>query len=130
MITTIFVASIVVNFLLITLVCPVYMRPSVMLTESKHIVVDLTRAFTAFTANLSVGGAAEAYYANVNTHLNITKNAAYCSATLLADALLVSIQLSGRHRLTMTDGNVGLPYLYRLGTQLHSCYPSGSSFRS
>ncbi|KAH9484908.1 hypothetical protein JR316_0001810 [Psilocybe cubensis] len=72
-ITAVFVASIVINFLLITL----------------HIVVDLTRAFTAFTANLSVGGAAEAYYANVNTHLNITKNAAYCSATLLADALLV-----------------------------------------
>lgn len=83
-------ASIVVNFLLITLVCSLYSSSDTTLIWLKHIVVDLTRAFEAFTANMSIGGSAEAYYANVNTHLNITKNAAYCSATLLADALLVN----------------------------------------
>jgi len=71
--TAFFVASIMINFMLITL----------------HIVVDLTRAFEAFTANMDIAGAAVTYYANVDTHLNITKNAAYCSATLLADAVLV-----------------------------------------
>lgn len=55
----------------------------------KHIIMDLTRTFEAFTSKMNVAGAAELYYANVDTSLTMTKNASYVSATLLADLLLV-----------------------------------------
>lgn len=56
----------------------------------KHLIVDLIRDFAAFTGNMDVPGSPEAYYANVNTSLNIAKTASYVSVTLLTDALLVS----------------------------------------
>ena len=46
--------------------------------------------FTAFTVHTDIPNAPEAFYANVDTSLNITKNAAVVCATLIADALLVS----------------------------------------
>jgi hypothetical protein len=52
--------------------------------------VDLIRAFSAFTGNMYLPGSpAEKYYANVDTALVMAKNASYVSTTLLADALLV-----------------------------------------
>jgi hypothetical protein len=39
---------------------------------------------------MDVGGASEKYFANVDTALNMTKNSAYTSATIVADLLLVS----------------------------------------
>jgi len=54
-----------------------------------HLIVDLTRAFTAFTGNMDYPGSPEKYYANVDTALVMTKNASYITATLLSDALLV-----------------------------------------
>jgi len=67
------VATTVISFILITM----------------HLIVDLTRAFAAFTGNMDLTGSPEEYYANVNTPLVITKNASYVSVTLAADALLV-----------------------------------------
>jgi hypothetical protein len=54
-----------------------------------HIFVDLTRAMVAFTSQMSVPNYAERYFANVNTGWNISKNASYTSATIVADTLLV-----------------------------------------
>lgn len=56
----------------------------------KHWIVDLVRVFDAFTAHMYIPNAPEAFFANVDTSLNITKTAAYVAVTLLADALLVS----------------------------------------
>ncbi|KAF8636207.1 hypothetical protein AX17_003693 [Amanita inopinata Kibby_2008] len=54
-----------------------------------HLVVDLIRAFAAFTANMNRVGSPEAYYANVNTKLNLMKNSTVICTTLIADALLI-----------------------------------------
>ena len=62
-------------------------------TCHKHLIVDLSRVFLAFTTNTDIPHAADAYYADVNTRLNLTKNASYTSATVLADALLVRVFL-------------------------------------
>ncbi|ESK90476.1 hypothetical protein Moror_13645 [Moniliophthora roreri MCA 2997] len=60
-----------------------------MLLITMHIVVDLTRAFQAFTNNIDIGGSAEEYFAHVNTPLNVCKNASYVSVTLIGDILLL-----------------------------------------
>jgi len=44
---------------------------------------------TMFLTNMDRPGSPTRYFANVDTHLNITKNASYVSTTLLSDALLV-----------------------------------------
>lgn len=51
--------------------------------------VDLARAFMAFTGGMSIPDSPELFYGTVNTALNMTKNSAYVSVTLLADLLLV-----------------------------------------
>ncbi|KAF7985054.1 hypothetical protein HWV62_8901 [Athelia sp. TMB] len=53
-----------------------------------HWVIDLARAFSAFTNNMSVANSPEKYFANVDTSLNIAKTACYVAVTLLADAML------------------------------------------
>ena len=47
------------------------------------------RVFEAFTGNTNVPGAPDKFFAIVDTSLNMTKNSAYVSVTLLADLLLV-----------------------------------------
>ncbi|KIM90159.1 hypothetical protein PILCRDRAFT_811885 [Piloderma croceum F 1598] len=54
-----------------------------------HLVVDLVRAFKAFTGSMDLPGSPEEYYANVNTTFTMTKIALYASTTLLSDILLV-----------------------------------------
>ncbi|KIM90158.1 hypothetical protein PILCRDRAFT_811884, partial [Piloderma croceum F 1598] len=55
-----------------------------------HLIVDLIRAFTAFTGSMDLPGSPEKYYAKGNTVLTITKMATYVSETLLSDTLLVN----------------------------------------
>jgi len=54
-----------------------------------HLVVDLARAFTAFTAHTRIPNAPEMFYADVDTSLNLTKNGSVVCTTLVADALLI-----------------------------------------
>ena len=44
----------------------------------------------AFTANMSSASSAEHFYANVDTKLNLMKNSAYVTTTLIADMVIVS----------------------------------------
>ncbi|KAF8718308.1 hypothetical protein AX14_011912 [Amanita brunnescens Koide BX004] len=70
----------------------IYLYSTMLLTFcliTAHLAVDLTRMFTAFTVHTDIPNAPEAFYANVDTSLNITKNAAVVCATLIADALLI-----------------------------------------
>jgi len=70
------------SYLLITLVLT-------FLLITGHLVVDLIRAFEAFSGNMSISGSPDRYYANINTGLNLSKNSLYVIETLLSDALLV-----------------------------------------
>lgn len=45
----------------------------------------------AFTGRMEVPNAPAAYYANVNTPLDVAKTALYCTVTLISDALIVSL---------------------------------------
>ncbi|KZP34464.1 hypothetical protein FIBSPDRAFT_809743, partial [Athelia psychrophila] len=60
-----------------------------LLLIAAHWIVDLVRAFSAFTGSMSIANSPEAYFANVNTALNIAKTACYVAVTLLADAMLL-----------------------------------------
>ncbi|KAG7091735.1 hypothetical protein E1B28_008136 [Marasmius oreades] len=54
-----------------------------------HVVANLTRAFQAFTANISVGSAAEAYFKNGDTSLNMCKVASNVTVTLIGDLVML-----------------------------------------
>jgi len=54
-----------------------------------HLVVDLIRAFAAFTGHTHISNAPEIFYANVDTRLNLTKTGTVVCTTLVADALLI-----------------------------------------
>lgn len=45
----------------------------------------------AFTDHMDIPNAPAAYYANVNSALDVTKTATYCTATLISDALIVGL---------------------------------------
>ncbi|PFH53310.1 hypothetical protein AMATHDRAFT_171785 [Amanita thiersii Skay4041] len=66
-------ATMVISFCLITL----------------HLVVDLIRAFIAFTSHMSEKDFPEKFYANVNTRLNLMKNSTVVCTTLISDTLLL-----------------------------------------
>jgi hypothetical protein len=68
-----FLATMIMSFILITL----------------HLIVDIIRLYQAFTSRMSVEDYPTKFYANVDTGLNLTKNATWCSVTLLADMLLI-----------------------------------------
>lgn len=53
--------------------------------------VDLIRIFEAFTGAINDSKSPERFFSIVNTPLNMTKNSAYVSVTLLSDLLLVRI---------------------------------------
>ncbi|KIK55460.1 hypothetical protein GYMLUDRAFT_99564 [Collybiopsis luxurians FD-317 M1] len=53
-----------------------------------HLIIDLVRLFQAYTAT-DAAGAAEKYFAIVDTSFNITKVASYVAVTLLADAVVI-----------------------------------------
>lgn len=82
-------ATMFISFILITMVSIQVHQLHHLLTYCKHLIVDLIRAFAAFTGNMHLPGSPEKYYANVDTALVMTKNASYVSTTLLSDALLV-----------------------------------------
>ena len=44
----------------------------------------------AFTGHMDVPNAPATYYGNVNSPLDVTKTAVYCTVTLISDALIVS----------------------------------------
>lgn len=56
--------------------------------------VDLIRIFEAFTGAINDSKSPERFFSIVNTPLNMTKNSAYVSVTLLSDLLLVRIYSS------------------------------------
>ncbi|KAF9259848.1 hypothetical protein L218DRAFT_1003366 [Marasmius fiardii PR-910] len=76
--TIYFLVTMILLLLVITLPSP-----------QQHIVTNLTRAFQAFTAHLSVGSAAEVYFQNGNTSLNMCKVASNVTATLLGDLVML-----------------------------------------
>lgn len=70
------------SYLLITMVLSFFLITA-------HLVVDLIRAFAAFTGNMDIPGSPDRYYDNINTSLNLSKNSFYIADTLLSDALLL-----------------------------------------
>ncbi|KAG7090234.1 hypothetical protein E1B28_011834 [Marasmius oreades] len=60
-----------------------------LLVITLHVVTNLTRAFQAFTANITVGGAAEVYFKNGNTSLNMCKVASNVTVTLIGDLVML-----------------------------------------
>ncbi|KAF7790971.1 hypothetical protein EIP86_001930 [Pleurotus ostreatoroseus] len=54
-----------------------------------HLIVDIVRIMAAFTGHMNVPNAPATYYGNVNSPLDVTKTAVYCTVTLISDALIV-----------------------------------------
>ncbi|KAF8627675.1 hypothetical protein AX15_004303 [Amanita polypyramis BW_CC] len=54
-----------------------------------HLVIDVVRAFIAFTAHTDIPNAPETYYSDLSSALCIAKASAVAATTLVADALLV-----------------------------------------
>ena len=48
------------------------------------------RIMAAFTGHMDIPNAPATYYGNVNSPLDVTKTAVYCTVTLISDALIVS----------------------------------------
>ncbi|CAL1707488.1 unnamed protein product [Somion occarium] len=59
------------------------------LTITVHIGSDIARVMEAFTVNSNQTFAAERYYENLATSLNVTKNSCYIIITMVSDALIV-----------------------------------------
>ncbi|KAF9254005.1 hypothetical protein L218DRAFT_1010259 [Marasmius fiardii PR-910] len=62
-----------------------------LLVITVHVVTNLTRVFQAFTANISIGNAAEIYFKNGNTSLNMLKVASNVTVTLIGDLVMVRL---------------------------------------
>ncbi|KAF9254344.1 hypothetical protein L218DRAFT_1009816 [Marasmius fiardii PR-910] len=60
-----------------------------LLVITVHVVANLTRVFQAFTANISVGSAAEIYFKYGDTPLGMVKVASNVTVTLIGDLVMV-----------------------------------------
>ena len=58
-------------------------------------VVDIVRVMAAFTDHMETPHYPAEYYEWVNSPLDVTKTAVYCTVTLISDALIVSRDESG-----------------------------------
>jgi hypothetical protein len=92
------------------------------------VAVDVVRAIQAFAGNTDVPGSPEKYYAIVNTALDRTKTATYCSETLLADTLLVNYYFI-HHARTKLSHPTGVSDIHCLGPQVLGRYCANSSTR-
>ena len=80
-----------------------------MLTYLQHVIVDIVRVMAAFTDEMGTPNAPTAYYEWVNSPLDVTKTAVYCTVTLISDAIIVcSITCQQRIRSPTS------PQIYRL----------------
>ena len=57
---------------------------------AQHLVVDIVRVMAAFTNHMETPHYPAEYYEWVNSPLDVTKTAVYCTVTLISDALIVS----------------------------------------